>query len=171
MMWQTKGRYDAFCKGGLAPELRFQGDTPEWPALDAIADRWVTRLAFGSLYILVYIVFAPSWVYFLLLPIHFLMGPIHGAIVNWCGHKYGYRNFDTNDDSRNTLPFDFLTLGELFQNNHHKRGMSPNFAARWFEIDPTYSAIRIFAALGIIQIPQRETIEDTVGGSAPEPVA
>ena len=29
------------------------------------------------------------------LPVHFLMGPIHGAIVNWCGHKYGYRNFDT----------------------------------------------------------------------------
>ena len=33
------------------------------------------------------------WAFFLLLPVHFLMGPFHGAIVNWAGHKYGYRNF------------------------------------------------------------------------------
>jgi len=58
------------------------------------------------------------------------MGPVHGAIVNWCGHKYGYKNFDNGDASRNSLPFDFLTGGELFQNNHHKFAMSPNFAVR-----------------------------------------
>ena len=45
----------------------------------------------------------------------------------------GYQNFDNDDKSRNTLWFDFLTAGELFQNNHHKFAMSPNFAARWFE--------------------------------------
>src|SRR5690606_16774873 len=96
--------------------------------------------------------FATSpWMY-LLLPTHFLMGPIHGAIVHWCGHPYGYRNYENGDDSRNTLVFDFVTLGELFQNNHHKFGMSPNFAARKFEVDPTYLAIRLFAALGIIKL-------------------
>jgi hypothetical protein len=30
--------------------------------------------------------------------------------------------------------------------------MSPNFAARWFEIDPTYYAIRVLAALRIIDV-------------------
>ena len=83
------------------------------------------------------------------------MGPIHGAIVNWGGHKYGYRNFDTNDRSRNALPFDVVTLGELFQNNHHKFVTSPNFAFRRFEIDPTYPVLRLFAALGIIRVPVR----------------
>ena len=168
MMWHTKERYEGFAKRRIEPEPRFRGETPEWPTLEAVADRWATRVAFGALYTGFYVVFAPSWVFFLLLPAHFLMGPIHGAIVNWGGHKYGYRNFDTHDDARNTLPFDFLTLGELFQNNHHKRGMSPNFAARWFEIDPAYGAIRIFAALGIIQLPEREALEDAVGARAPE---
>ena len=48
--------------------------------------------------------------------------------------------------------FDFLTMGELFQNNHHKYGMTPNFAARWFEIDPTYQIIRVLAWLKIIDL-------------------
>jgi fatty-acid desaturase len=48
--------------------------------------------------------------------------------------------------------FDVLTMGELFQNNHHKYGQSPNFAVRWFEIDPAYQAIRVFGWLGIIDM-------------------
>ena len=47
---------------------------------------------------------------------------------------------------------DFLTAGELFQNNHHKFGMAPNFAARWFEIDPAYQVIRVLNAVGIIDM-------------------
>ncbi|HEX5659748.1 MAG TPA: hypothetical protein VFX59_21285 [Polyangiales bacterium] len=47
---------------------------------------------------------------------------------------------------------DFLTAGELFQNNHHKFAMSPNFGARWFEIDPTYQVIRVLRALKIIRL-------------------
>lgn len=155
MMWKTKGRYEDFVRHRIEPERRFSGDAPQWPALDTFAGHWPVRLGFAALYTLFYVVFAPSWGWFLLLPAHFLMGPIHGAIVNWGGHKYGYRNFDTNDDSRNALPLDFLTLGELFQNNHHKDGMSPDFAFRWFEIDPGYAVIRLFAALGIIQMPDR----------------
>ncbi len=151
MMLHTKNRYRDLVQRRVEPEARFASDLPEWEALDRIARRWSTGIAFGAAYTLFYIAFAPSIFFFALLPVHFLMGPIHGAIVNWCGHKYGYRNFDTPDSSRNTLPFDFLTLGELFQNNHHKAGMAPNFAVRWFEIDPAYLVIRTLAAIGIVQ--------------------
>lgn len=157
MMWQTKHKYDDFAYKRVEPEARFDGGTPEWPFLDKLSQSWATRIAWGGAYSLVYFAFAPSVWWFLLLPAHFIMGPIHGAIVNWGGHKYGYRNFDSEDKSRNTLVFDFLTLGELFQNNHHEFSMSPNFAARRFELDPTYPIIVLLSKLGVIQnlSPQR----------------
>ena len=79
------------------------------------------------------------------------MGPVHGAIVNWCGHRYGYRNFQTADASRNSLPFDILTLGELFQNNHHHAAGRPDFASRRFEWDPTHTVLRLLARAGVIR--------------------
>jgi len=152
MMLKTKQRYDDYAYHRKDPEARFEGGTPEWPFFDRLSQRWTTRLSLGALYALFYIHFAPSPVWFLLVPAHWLMGPIHGAIVNWCGHKYGYRNFDNGDASRNTLPFDFVTMGELFQNNHHKYGQSPNFAVRWFEMDPCYQVMRILGAVGVINL-------------------
>ena len=80
------------------------------------------------------------------------MGPIHGAIVNWCGHKYGYSNFDNKDKSKNTEPIGFLLMGELFQNNHHKFPTSANFAKKWFEFDPTYFILVVMNAFGIIKL-------------------
>ena len=66
----------------IEPEPRFDGGFPQWDFLDRLANRWAVRIAFGVAYTLFYVAFAPSLVYFLLLPAHFLMGPIHGAIVN-----------------------------------------------------------------------------------------
>ncbi len=157
MMWATKKRYDDFAYRRVEPEARFDGGFPEWPALDRLGQSWPMRILWIAAYTSVYVLFAPSLWLFALLPAHFIMGPIHGAIVNWGGHKYGYRNFKSEDHSRNTLIFDFITLGELFQNNHHEFAMSPRFAARWFEVDPTYPVILLLAKLGILQnlSPQR----------------
>ena len=152
MMLKTKHRYDDYAYHRREPEARFLGGTPEWPILDRLSQRWAVRISLGALYPAFYLFFAPSIYWFALIPIHWLMGPIHGAIVNWCGHKYGYVNFDNGDKSRNTLIFDFVTLGELFQNNHHRFSASPNFASRWFEIDPCYQLMRLLSAVGIIEL-------------------
>jgi stearoyl-CoA desaturase (delta-9 desaturase) len=125
---------------------------PVWEKLDKFGHHGLTRLFFIISYIAVYVVFAPSAWWYLLLPIHFLMGPIQGAIVNWCGHKYGYRNFDSVDQSKNTGPWGIFLLGELFQNNHHHDKNDANFAKKWFEFDLTYQVMRGLNFIGIIQL-------------------
>jgi stearoyl-CoA desaturase (delta-9 desaturase) len=152
MMWRTKVQYSALKTRQVMPEARFDGGYPEWKFFDDTLGGMATAVAWGTVYTLIYMAFATHWWLFLLLPFHWFMGPVHGAIVNWFGHKLGYRNYDSDDNSKNTLVFDVLTMGELFQNNHHKWGQSPNFAVRWFEIDPAYQAIRVFGWLRIIDL-------------------
>ncbi len=152
MTMHTKDIYINYVNHKIEPDKAFQGNYPEWKLIDKIGDSWIVRILFGVLYVLFYVKFATSpWMY-ALLPIHFFMGPIHGAIVNWCGHKYGYRNYDNHDHSKNSLPLDFLLLGELFQNNHHKSPNSINFAKKWFEFDPTYPVIWVLNKMRIIRI-------------------
>jgi stearoyl-CoA desaturase (Delta-9 desaturase) len=155
-VWQmtmvTKDIYLNYAKYKIEPEKAFRGGYPIWKTLDRISDSWLVRILFAFSYVLFYVMFATSpWMY-LLLPIHFFMGPVHGAIVNWCGHKYGYSNYDNADHSKNTLPIDFLMLGELFQNNHHKSPNSVNFAKKWYEFDPTFPLIKMMDRIGIIKI-------------------
>jgi stearoyl-CoA desaturase (delta-9 desaturase) len=82
---------------------------------------------------------------------------VQGATVNWCGHKYGYRNFNNDDHSRNTGNIGILLGGELFQNNHHRYPDSPNFAKRWFELDPTYVILKVLNGIKVIRFKKSET--------------
>jgi stearoyl-CoA desaturase (delta-9 desaturase) len=152
MTMHTKEIYSNYANHKVEPEKAFRGSYPEWKALDKIGDMWIVRILFGVLYVLFYIKFATAWWMFLLLPIHFFMGPIHGAIVNWCGHKYGYSNYDNADQSKNTLPIDIFLMGELMQNNHHKKPNSINFAQKKFEIDPSYQIIKVLTFFRIIKL-------------------
>lgn len=152
MMNKTRDIYRGILRGTFQVETRFLGGYPEWPALDRIGHRWTTSVVWGALYTLFYLHFATAWWHFLLLPFHYLMGPVHGAIVNWFGHWLGYRNFATKDVSRNTLPFDFVTMGELFQNNHHAHGMSANFGQRRWELDPSWPVIWTLDKLGVLTL-------------------
>ena len=156
MMLRTANVYDDILYERIAVEEKFTNKVPKWKWFDTMGNHWATRIFWGILYILFYIKFATQpWMY-LLLPAHFVMGPLHGAVINWFAHKYGYTNFEVNNTSKNLLPVDVLMLGESYHNNHHKRGTNPNFGFRWFEVDPVYLIIRVFHKVGIIRIKAAE---------------
>ncbi len=169
MMNRTRDIYRDIQSGRFPVEERFLGGYPEWKAVDRIGGSWVSSLTWGGLYTLVYLYFATEWWHLLFAPVSWFMGPIHGAIVNWFGHWAGYRNFETKDGSRNTLPFDFVTLGELFQNNHHQHGSRPNFAARRWELDPTWPVVWVLDRVGVIRLSDKRATAKTVESQATAP--
>ncbi len=152
MMMHTKRVYSDVLNNRVQVDPRFDRNFPEYPLIDRIADSWAARLSFAALYIAFYLAFATQWWMFLFLPVHFLIGPIQGAVVNWAGHKYGYSTFESDDHSRHTLFIDFLLMGELFQNNHHHAGSKPNFAAKWYEFDPAWPIIRLLDKMRVIRL-------------------
>lgn len=117
-----------------------------------IADTWGSRLMWGAVYAALYVFFVDTWWQWFFLPIHFIMGPIQGTIVNWVGHKYGYQNFHNGDDSKNTLVWDLVLLGELFQNNHHKHPSRPKFSWKRWEFDSAYPLIYLFNLFRVIRL-------------------
>jgi stearoyl-CoA desaturase (delta-9 desaturase) len=153
MMWKTKIRYsDIFKKKVTVPE-KFKINVPEWDGFDNFAVSWPSRLAWTIGYsALYYWLGAAWWMYFTLLPIQIVVGPFHGAIINWFAHKLGYINNKTKDTSTNLWPIDWLMWGEGLHNNHHTFPGRANFAVKWFEFDPLYPFIIIMDRLRIIRL-------------------
>ena len=152
MMWRTKTIYHEIFDRKMKVEPQFTRDVPQWPAFERFADHWAARLGWVAAYTLFYIAFAPSMWWFLLLPLHYVMGPMHGAIINWFAHKYGYRNFQVTDTSKNMWPIEVLVMGEGLHNNHHANAARANFAIKWWEFDPTWPIIRVLHATRVIRL-------------------
>jgi stearoyl-CoA desaturase (delta-9 desaturase) len=99
-----------------------------------------------------YYLLATEWWMFLLLPIHFGMGAIQGAVVNWLAHVVGYVNFKVNNTSKNLLPVDLIFWGEAYHNNHHQFPLRPNNSVKWFEVDTGYLAMKMLDGMKIIKL-------------------
>jgi stearoyl-CoA desaturase (Delta-9 desaturase) len=143
--------FDDLAHRRFVPEPRFDRPCPDWPALDRLGWWAPGQIAWVCAYALVYIQLAPLWLW-PLIAVHAFMAPIQGALVNWCGHRYGYRNHTSRDDSTNAIPIDFLVMGDLLQNNHHHHPQHATTAERWFEADPAGMVIRVLAALHVIEL-------------------
>ena len=68
--------------------------------------------------------------------------------VNSASHMWGYRNYDTPDDSRNLWWVGLLAYGEGWHNNHHAFSNCARHGHRWWEIDMTYMVICVVEKLG-----------------------
>ena len=69
--------------------------------------------------------------------------------VNSVTHLWGYRNYETDDLSRNNLIVGIISSGEGWHNNHHAHPSSARVGHRWWELDVTWQVIRMLAALGL----------------------
>lgn len=70
--------------------------------------------------------------------------------INSITHVFGWRRFQTGDDSRNSLLLALLTMGEGWHNNHHRYPASARQGFFPLEIDITYYVLLGLAKLGIV---------------------
>jgi fatty-acid desaturase len=69
--------------------------------------------------------------------------------VNSIAHLWGYRNYQTGEDSRNNILLGLLAHGEGWHNNHHADSRSARHGHKWWEFDTAWLAIRPFEKLGL----------------------
>lgn len=83
--------------------------------------------------------------------------------VNSASHMWGYRNYETTDDSRNLWWVGLLAWGEGWHNNHHAYQRMARHGHRWWEVDVTYWTICAMEKLGLVwdvvhDVPSRQRV-------------
>lgn len=91
----------------------------------------------GALIWLVQMVWIPFWA---------------AGVINGVGHYLGYRNFETEDASRNIVPWGIFIGGEELHNNHHAYGVSARLSNKWWEFDIGWLYIRCLEMLGLANV-------------------
>ncbi|MCA9238407.1 MAG: fatty acid desaturase [Planctomycetales bacterium] len=69
--------------------------------------------------------------------------------VNSATHIWGYRNYNTTDNSRNLWWVGLLAFGEGWHNNHHAYQRVARQGHRWWEFDITWCAIWVMEKVGL----------------------
>lgn len=101
-----------------------------------------------------------SWKFFFCALLPALVLGIHQEnIVNLVSHTpgFGYRNFQTEDNSNNSQSLAFFTWGQALHNNHHKFPNRFDFACKESEFDPAATLIRLF-----IPVPKKKLTKSLV---------
>jgi stearoyl-CoA desaturase (delta-9 desaturase) len=79
--------------------------------------------------------------------------------INTVNHMFGSRRFETVDESRNNVLTAVFAVGEGWHNNHHRFQRAARNGFYWWELDPTWYAIRAMATVGLAwdlqPVPQR----------------
>ena len=78
--------------------------------------------------------------------------------VNSLTHLWGYRSYDTPENSRNSLLLGILCSGDGWHNNHHQDPTAASTQRRWWELDLTYYTIKLLSLVGLATevVPPRE---------------
>jgi stearoyl-CoA desaturase (delta-9 desaturase) len=127
-LWQLKIlliQINAFFFAGLAGKLLWGGSWSE-------AVQFALSIVIWAVFVRTVFVWHQTWA------------------VNSVTHIWGYRNYATDEDSRNNLLIGYLAHGEGWHNNHHADQRSARHGHRWWEFDTTYLTIRLLEKLGLV---------------------
>jgi stearoyl-CoA desaturase (delta-9 desaturase) len=69
--------------------------------------------------------------------------------VNSVTHLWGYRNYQTDESSRNNILVGLISNGEGWHNNHHAAPRSAKHGHKWWELDVTYLTVWALAKVGL----------------------
>ena len=69
--------------------------------------------------------------------------------INSVSHVFGYKTYETGDESRNCWWAALLTFGEGWHNNHHKFQTIARAGHQWWEVDVTMGVIRVMEFFGL----------------------
>ena len=71
--------------------------------------------------------------------------------INSLAHRWGTQPYPTGDDSRNNALLAVLAFGEGWHNNHHWSPSSARQGFRWWQLDLTWSILRVLERLGVVR--------------------
>jgi fatty-acid desaturase len=140
-LWVIITSWLVFFLGGFAAELALGGDVSE-------AIQFAASVLVWGVFVRTVLVWHITW------------------SINSVTHLWGYRNYETDEGSRNNVLIGLLSNGEGWHNNHHVSPRSAKHGHRWWELDVTWLTIRALALIGLAQrivTPPRDLTE----GSAP----
>jgi stearoyl-CoA desaturase (delta-9 desaturase) len=69
--------------------------------------------------------------------------------VNSVTHLWGYRNYETDEQSKNNIWIGVLSNGEGWHNNHHAQPRCAAHGHKWWEFDVTWSTIWVLQKVGL----------------------
>jgi stearoyl-CoA desaturase (delta-9 desaturase) len=148
-IWEFNSLSWFMARGGMTPR-----DLISHPTYRFIHDNYYkiwTALTVVTLlinwHITLYLLAVPSLIYHIELNVW----------VNCVGHSWGYRNFETNDQSRNNQWVQTFSLGEGLHNNHHANAQLYDFAVKKGESDISAWFIEKFLAVPGPQTTQGKT--------------
>ena len=76
----------------------------------------------------------------------------HGTFsINSVMHVFGRRVFPTRDQSRNSMIFAFVTMGEGWHNNHHYYPSSAAQGFVWWQVDATYYLLWLLERVRLVK--------------------
>ena len=149
IMWQGADLYKLETKNRDTLEKFGQGTPDDWiernlytpHSVAGIATMMIVDIAlFGFIGITIWAV-QMMWIPF-----------FAAGIINGVGHYWGYRKFQTEDASRNIVPWGIIIGGEELHNNHHAYPSSARLSSKWWEFDAGWMYIRIMAMLGLAHV-------------------